>query len=77
MKAYEGLTVTDHFKKVCQKVYWIVRSFRPHALHTPFEVRRRLVMSLIMTHIGLEGIVYAGADAATQLLTVHSFSEKA
>jgi hypothetical protein len=32
----------------------------------PFEVRRRLVVSLIMPHIGYRGIVYAGADAATQ-----------
>jgi hypothetical protein len=22
---------TDHFKKVCHKVYWILRSLRPHA----------------------------------------------
>jgi ribonucleases P/MRP protein subunit RPP40 len=27
----ERLTATDHFKKVCQKVYWILRSLRPHA----------------------------------------------
>jgi hypothetical protein len=57
-------TATDHFKKVCQKVYWILRSLRPYASHTPFEVRRRLVVSLIMPHIGYGGIVYAGADAA-------------
>jgi hypothetical protein len=48
----ERLTATDHFKKVCQKVYWILRSLRPHASHTPFEVRRRLVVSLIMSYIG-------------------------
>jgi hypothetical protein len=51
---------------VCQEVYWILRSLSPHALHTPFEVRRRLVGSLIMPHIGYEGIVYAGADTASQ-----------
>jgi hypothetical protein len=28
----ERLTAIDHFKKVCQKVYWILRSLRPHAL---------------------------------------------
>jgi hypothetical protein len=32
----EYLPATDHFKKVCQKVYWILRSMRPHALHTSF-----------------------------------------
>jgi hypothetical protein len=25
------LTAIDHFKKLCQKVYWILRSLRPHA----------------------------------------------
>jgi hypothetical protein len=59
----ERLTATAHFKKVCQKVFWILRSLRPHASH---EVRRRLVVSLIMPHIGYGGIVYAGADAASQ-----------
>jgi hypothetical protein len=46
------ITATAHFKRVCQKVYWILRSMRPHASHTPFEIRRRLVVSLIMPHIG-------------------------
>jgi uncharacterized membrane protein YtjA (UPF0391 family) len=43
-------------------------SLRPHASHIPFEVRRRLVVSLIITHIGYGGIVYAGADAASQCI---------
>jgi hypothetical protein len=58
----EELTATDNFKKVCQKVYWILRSLKPHASHTPFEVRRRLVVSPIMIHIGYGGIVYAAAQ---------------
>jgi hypothetical protein len=75
-----------HFKKVRQKVYLILRSLRLHSSHTPFEVRKRLVVSLIMPHIGYGGIVYAGADAASQLMlnmafgawfTVYSFSEEA
>jgi hypothetical protein len=46
----ERLTATDHFRKVCQKIYWILRSLRPHAVHahTPYEVRRRLFLSLIL-----------------------------
>jgi hypothetical protein len=44
----EKLTATDHFNKVCQKVYWILRSLKLHASNTPFEVRRRLVVSLII-----------------------------
>jgi hypothetical protein len=32
-------------------------SLRPHESHTPFEVRRRLVVSLIMPHIGYGDIV--------------------
>jgi hypothetical protein len=62
----QGLTATDHFKKECQKVYWILRSLRPHASHTPFEARKRLVVSLITSHIGYGGIVYANADVASQ-----------
>jgi hypothetical protein len=68
----QRLTATAHFKKVCQKVYWILRYLRPYASHTPFEVRMRLLVSLIMPHIGCEGIVYAGADAATQRRYIHS-----
>jgi hypothetical protein len=62
----ERFTTTDHFKKLCQSVYWILCSLKPHALQTPFEVRRGLVVSLIMPHIGYGGIVYADADAASQ-----------
>jgi hypothetical protein len=62
----EGLTATDHFRKVCQKIYWILRSLRPHAAHTPFEVRRRLVLSLILPHINYGNIVLTGADSASQ-----------
>jgi hypothetical protein len=36
----ERLSATDHFRKVCQKIYWILRSLRPNAGYTPFEVRR-------------------------------------
>jgi hypothetical protein len=69
----EGLTATDHFKKVCQKVYLILRCLKPHASHTPFEVRRRLVVSFIMPHIGYEGIVYAVADVASQRILNMAF----
>jgi hypothetical protein len=58
--------VTDFFKKVCQKVYWNLRSLKPYASHTPFEVRRRLDVSLFMPHIGFGCIVYAGVDVASQ-----------
>jgi hypothetical protein len=51
----ERLTATDYFRKVCQKIYWILRSLRPHAAHNPFEVRRRL-----------GNIVFTGADSASQ-----------
>jgi hypothetical protein len=30
----EKFTAVDHLKKVCQKVYWILCSLRPHASHT-------------------------------------------
>jgi hypothetical protein len=60
----ERLTMT--VQEGCQKVYWILRSLKPHASHTPFENRRRLMVSLIMPLIGYGGIVFTGADAASQ-----------
>jgi hypothetical protein len=29
----ERVTATDHFKEVCQKLYWILHSLRPHHIH--------------------------------------------
>jgi hypothetical protein len=69
----ERPTATDHFKKVCQKVNLILRSLRPHASHTPFEVRRTLVVSLNMPHTGYGSIVYAGVDAASQRILNMAF----
>jgi hypothetical protein len=62
----ERLTATDHCKKVCQRIYWILRSLRPHAPHTPFEVRKRLFLSLILPHVNYGNIVVTGADSASQ-----------
>jgi hypothetical protein len=50
----EKLTAMDHFKKVCQRIYWILSSLGPHAANTPFEVRRRLVLSLILPHVACQ-----------------------
>jgi hypothetical protein len=62
----ERLTATDHFRKVCQRIYWILRYLRPHAAHTPFEVRKRLVLSLILPHVNYGNIVFTDADSASQ-----------
>jgi hypothetical protein len=61
----ERLTATDHFRKVCQRIYWILRSLRPHASHTPFKVRRRLVLSLILPHVNYGNIVFTSADSVS------------
>jgi hypothetical protein len=55
----ERLTAMYHFRKVCQRIYWILRSFGSHA---PFEVRRRLVLSLILPHVNYGNIVFPGAE---------------
>jgi hypothetical protein len=39
---------------------------RPHAAHTPFVVRRRLVLSLILPNVNYGNIVFTGADSASQ-----------
>jgi hypothetical protein len=36
------------------------------AEHTPFEVIRRLVLSLILLHANYGNIVFTGADSASQ-----------
>jgi hypothetical protein len=41
----ERLTATDHFRKVCQRIYLVLLSLSPHAAHTLFEVRRFCHMS--------------------------------
>jgi hypothetical protein len=37
------LTPVDHILKVCQKIYWVLRSIKPHASCTPITVRKKLV----------------------------------
>jgi hypothetical protein len=47
----ERLTATDHFRKVCQRIYWILRSLRPHA---------------ILPHSNYGNIEFNGAHSASQ-----------
>jgi hypothetical protein len=62
----ERVTATDYFRKVCQRIYWLLRFLGPHAAHTPFEVRRRLVSLLILPHVNYGNIAFTGADFASQ-----------
>jgi Reverse transcriptase (RNA-dependent DNA polymerase) len=59
------LTPVDHFSKVCQKIYWVLRSIRPHASCTPIPVRKKLITSLILPHINYSNIVYSHIDSAS------------
>jgi hypothetical protein len=34
-----NLTPVDHYKAVCQRLYSVLRSVKPHARYTPFGVR--------------------------------------
>jgi hypothetical protein len=36
------LTPVDNISKVCQKLYWVLRSIKPHASYTPITVRSKL-----------------------------------
>jgi hypothetical protein len=60
----ERLTAMDHFRQVCQSIYWILRLLRPHAGHTPFG--RRRVLSLILPNVNYGNIMFTGADSASQ-----------
>jgi Reverse transcriptase (RNA-dependent DNA polymerase) len=59
------LTPVDHFSRVCQKIYWVLRSIRPHANCTPLAIRKKLIQVLVMTHINYSNIVYAHVDSAS------------
>jgi hypothetical protein len=61
------LTGTDHFRKVCQRVYCILRSLWRYATNILFEVPKRLVLSsLILSHFNYGNIVFTVADSALQ-----------
>jgi hypothetical protein len=62
----ESLSAADYVVKVSQKVYWTLRLLRHHASRTHFEVRRRLILSLIMPHIGYDSVVYCTPDAESK-----------
>jgi hypothetical protein len=62
----ERLTATDHFRKVCKRIYCCTA-------HTPCEVRRRLVLSLILPHVIYGNIVFTGAEFASQRRIVVAF----
>jgi hypothetical protein len=64
----EILTVTDHFKKVCQKVYWILCSLRPRASHTPFELGESWLCHLLWLTLDMGYCVcWCGCCTATQV----------
>jgi hypothetical protein len=62
----ENLTAVDHSKRVCRRIYSILRSIRPHTSHTPFPVRKRLVQFLVAPHINYGNIVYSSVDVASR-----------
>jgi hypothetical protein len=61
-----NLTPMDHYKAVCQRIYFVLRSVKPHARYTPFGVRKKLVVSLEMPHINYGNVVFSTVDSASQ-----------
>jgi hypothetical protein len=59
------LTPIDHFSKVCQKIYWVLRSLRPHSSCTPKTIKKKLINTLILTHINYSNIVFSHIDSAS------------
>jgi hypothetical protein len=56
----------DHYKAVCQIIYSVLRSLKPHARYTLFAVRNKLVVSLIMPHIIYGNVTFSTVDSASQ-----------
>jgi hypothetical protein len=52
-----SLTLVDHYKAVCQKIYSVLRTVKPHARSSSFEIRKKLLVSLIMPHINYGNVV--------------------
>jgi hypothetical protein len=61
-----NLTPVDHYKAVCQRMYSVLRSVKPHARYTPFGVTKKLVVSLIMLNINYGNVVFSTVDSASQ-----------
>jgi hypothetical protein len=60
------MTPVDHYKAVCQRIYSVLRSDKPHGRYTPFEVRKKVVVSLVMPHINYGNVVFSPVDSASQ-----------
>jgi hypothetical protein len=60
-----NLTPVDH----SHKIYSVLRSVKPHPRYTYFEVRKKLVVSLIMPHINYGNVVFSTVDSASQFLS--------
>jgi hypothetical protein len=50
---------------VCQRIYSVLRSAKPHVRYTPFKVRKKLVVSLIMPlpHSNYGNFVFSTVDS--------------
>jgi hypothetical protein len=54
-----NLAPVDHYKAVCQKIRSVLRYVKPHARYTPFGVRKKVIVSLIMPHINYGNVVFS------------------
>jgi hypothetical protein len=61
-----NLTSVDRYKAVCQRIYSVLRSVQPHARYTPFGVRKKLVVLLVIPHINYGNVDFSTVDAASQ-----------
>jgi hypothetical protein len=62
----KNLTPVHHYKAVCKRIYSVLRSVKLHARYTPFRVKKKLGVSLIMPHINYGNVVFATVDYALQ-----------
>ena len=59
------LTPCDHVNNVVKRIYYTLRTLRLSASYTPFEVRKRLALQLIMPIISYAETVYCKLDSAS------------
>jgi hypothetical protein len=61
-----NLKPVNHYKAVCQSIYSVLRSVKPHARYTSFGGRNILVVPLIVPYYNYGNVVFSTVDAASQ-----------
>jgi hypothetical protein len=60
------MTPVNHHKAVCQSIYSVLRSVKPHARYTSFGGRNILVVPLIVPYYNYGNVLFSTVDATSK-----------